>query len=171
MYKILLFKFTSFDSTLFQILGNFLRNIGFDVRLSNEIIHLNASMFNWDRLQYDGEKVISYINERYSSLPYDSLIGIGCIDAYKDNEDFIITYHKGKIGLVFTYRLKDSSIDKFLERVKKEVLHEIGHTLGLDDCKNPYCVMKEVKSVKDVDSKGDFYCTQCLYKLNINNKR
>jgi archaemetzincin len=51
------------------------------------------------------------------------------------------------------------------ERIKKEVLHEIGHVLGLHHCQNR-CIMRFSNSLLDTDEKPTEYCTSCLSKLS-----
>jgi archaemetzincin len=49
----------------------------------------------------------------------------------------------------------------FLERVRKESLHELGHTFGLIHCRSRDCVMHLSNTVVDVDAKGRNFCTYC----------
>ncbi len=56
----------------------------------------------------------------------------------------------------------------FRERVRKEVLHELGHTFGLSHCSNPYCVMRFSNSLMEVDEKSDRFCKLCLERLKRN---
>lgn len=48
-----------------------------------------------------------------------------------------------------------------LERSLKEILHELGHNLGLIHCRNWDCVMHSSQGVEEVDIKGSFYCPDC----------
>jgi archaemetzincin len=49
----------------------------------------------------------------------------------------------------------------YYSRVKKEVIHEIGHVLGLLHCEKPTCVMSFSNSIYDVDRKTKFFCENC----------
>jgi archaemetzincin len=49
----------------------------------------------------------------------------------------------------------------FRARLLKEALHELGHTLGLEHCTDPGCVMYFSNSLADTDRKGDAYCARC----------
>ena len=53
----------------------------------------------------------------------------------------------------------DQSI--LLERFKKEVIHELGHTFGLVHCHTPTCVMRSSTYVEDIDLKEAHFCQSC----------
>ena len=55
----------------------------------------------------------------------------------------------------------------FLERLKKEALHELGHNFGLLHCLDWDCVMHSSNSIEEVDIKGSFYCRHCHSDLGI----
>nr|WP_243666411.1 matrixin family metalloprotease [Vulcanisaeta sp. JCM 16159] len=47
----------------------------------------------------------------------------------------------------------------------KEVLHELGHSFGLDHCADPRCVMYFSNTIEDTDRKGPGYCQRCMARL------
>ena len=47
------------------------------------------------------------------------------------------------------------------ERLRKEALHELGHTYGLVHCGTPGCVMGRSPGVVEIDAKGDSFCPDC----------
>jgi archaemetzincin len=49
----------------------------------------------------------------------------------------------------------------FLLRVRKEVLHESGHTLGLTHCEDRLCTMSLSTNIQQLDAKGSGYCDDC----------
>ncbi len=54
----------------------------------------------------------------------------------------------------------------FLLRVRKEVLHEIGHAYGLTHCENPQCTMALSTDIRKLDAKGDGFCGDCELLLH-----
>jgi len=49
-----------------------------------------------------------------------------------------------------------------LERLRKEIRHELGHTLGLVHCGDTRCAMSLSNSIVQVDAKKDSLCASCL---------
>lgn len=71
-----------------------------------------------------------------------------------------------KVATVFLQRLRLwTDRANYIRRVVKEVLHELGHVLGLEHCKNGLCVMSFSNSVLDVDRKLPKFCGRCARKL------
>jgi archaemetzincin len=49
----------------------------------------------------------------------------------------------------------------FLERIGKESLHELGHTLGLTHCGDKLCTMSLSTTIQQLDFKRAAYCEAC----------
>lgn len=68
--------------------------------------------------------------------------------------------------VVSTARLRAGADDAlFCARLVKEAIHELGHTLGLEHCADPGCVMHFSNRLADTDRKGDAYCRRCAARL------
>lgn len=51
------------------------------------------------------------------------------------------------------------------ERLLKESLHEIGHTLGLRHCRDYHCVMSSSPVVENIDLKSAQFCSACEQRM------
>jgi archaemetzincin len=124
------------------------------------------------RNQYHSTKILKVM---LVDVPTDAMKILGLID--KDLCIPILTYVFGEAQLggtasiVALARLKQefhglpANRDIFYERIRKESLHELGHTFGLTHCRDPECVMCLANTVMDVDRKGRGYCRECEYVI------
>ncbi len=120
------------------------------------------------RRQYDGNKILKFLD---STTDQDSLKTIGLFEV--DLFIPILTYIfgqailNGKTGIVSTYRLKNEQYgmkkDEYLllDRLRKVVIHELGHAFGLIHCHIPICVMRSGTYVEDIDQKQHKLCNKC----------
>jgi hypothetical protein len=53
----------------------------------------------------------------------------------------------------------------FLMRIRKEVLHELGHTAGLTHCDDRLCTMALSTNIQQLDAKGSDFCDGCSVLL------
>jgi archaemetzincin len=90
------------------------------------------------------------------------------------NYVFGLAYLSGNGSVISTYRLQTSSdggfsnrsaSEVFSDRVRKEVVHEIGHTLGLEHCDQNHCVMSFSPTVREVDIKEENLCGSCSRQI------
>ncbi len=66
----------------------------------------------------------------------------------------------GKACVVSTFRLKGS-----YEDLRKVVIHELGHTVGLQHCPTAGCVMQDAKgSIRTLKAETGKFCPDCAQK-------
>jgi archaemetzincin len=122
------------------------------------------------RNQYHSTRILTMLEKQVQSIPMDRLLGITDSDIYIPGMNFVFGEARlpGQVALISTYRLKPTDPKKhrlYDDRVVKEAVHELGHTLGLNHCQNDSCVMHFSESLKDTDMKDSVLCEACRRAL------
>ncbi|MCS7118050.1 MAG: archaemetzincin family Zn-dependent metalloprotease [Thaumarchaeota archaeon] len=82
-------------------------------------------------------------------------------DIFVDGFNFCFGLAYRRSAVVSTFRLRHPDPRMFVERVRKEIAHELGHLLGLRHCPRRECVMYFSNSIEDTDEKGVAPCDRC----------
>jgi archaemetzincin len=124
--------------------------------------------FDRKRNQYNSTLLLKRIVERKPPAP-DRILGLIAADLYIPMLSFV--FGQAQVGgpgaIVSTARLRQEfyrlppDAQVLADRLRKEVLHELGHTLRLVHCPDPKCVMSLATSVRHVDEKLPRYCESC----------
>ena len=82
----------------------------------------------------------------------------------------------GAACIVSTLRLNEgrSGVNippKYIDRIVKEAIHELGHTFNLRHCPEHTCIMHYCRNEEDVDRKSDQLCRYCIIMLQDEIKR
>ncbi len=124
--------------------------------------------FMRSRNQYNAMAIIRYLAENHSD---SSLKVLGIMD--KDICNPIITYvfgeayMGGRAAVMSSARLSSTSSgeplsrERFLDRVVKVALHEIGHTFNIPHCHTGRCVMRASNNLLELDDKLNYLCDYC----------
>ena len=134
-----------------------------------------AFAFNLTRQQYHSTEILASLI-RKATPASRHLLGITPVDLYIPILTFVFgeAQLQGNCALVSTHRLRqefyglppDSQL--FRERLLKEAIHELGHTLSLSHCENYECVMSPSHGVEWIDLKGPHFCDEC--RADIDNR-
>ena len=87
---------------------------------------------------------------------------------YLDWGIFGLGFRPGPTCVLSTYRLKTNTKNKFIDRMKKVCMHEIGHNLGLPHCTfGEKCVMRDAaETIKTIDNVDLALCSNCESLIN-----
>jgi archaemetzincin len=82
----------------------------------------------------------------------------------------------GQASIVSTFRLNEGRSGKnvppkYIERIVKEAIHELGHTFNLRHCPEDACIMHYCRNEEDVDNKSGQLCRYCIIMLEDEIKR
>ena len=82
----------------------------------------------------------------------------------------------GTACIVSTFRLNEDRSGmnisgKYMDRIVKETIHELGHTFNLRHCPEDTCIMHYCRNEEDVDRKSDQLCRYCKVMLDDEIKR
>ena len=75
----------------------------------------------------------------------------------------------GQSSVVSTFRLERKARDPahVIDRLTNTALHEVGHTFGLDHCREPKCPMQDAEgSIDNTDAANDEFGPECTAALN-----
>ena len=124
------------------------------------------------RGQFDTRKLLPEL-ERIGGRDDARAVGLTAVDLFSAVFTFVFGEAKlgGHAAIVSTHRLhpevyglpNDPALVRM--RVRKEVLHETGHLLGLVHCRDPQCVMRFSAVVEEIDIKSDRLCAACQAQL------
>ena len=149
---------------------------GFQAEVISEPMPVPEDAFNATRRQYDADVILRHIDDfAERAVGFDRVLGIVDADVFSSGLNFVfgVAEHPGKAALVSPWRLRpefygqSSKRELFFERCAKEAFHELGHTLGLDHCSNPFCVMHFSNTIVETDVKKSLFCGQCSVKVEM----
>jgi len=129
--------------------------------------------FRSERNQYDAEVLLKDLR-KFAPLGAHRTVFLLREDMFASRLNFIFGLAMENVCIVSTARLDprfygekdmEKARELFKERVIKEIVHELGHTMGLPHCDNKKCVMVFSNSIDDVDNKGKEFCKNCAKAL------
>jgi archaemetzincin len=135
-------------------------------------VPLSPELLAKSKSRYDATKILNtFKSEQNILLLTENDIAYFKNEQYPEWGIFGLGFRPGSTCVVSTYRLKKGvSKNKFLERLKKVCIHEIGHNLGLPHCTySSTCLMNDANgTIAQVDREQMFFCTSCKKKIGLN---
>jgi archaemetzincin len=138
-------------------------------------LEMPPAAYNAQRRQYDAGIILERVQHRIAGE--SKVLALTDTDLYTRLHDYNFIFGlaqlRGRVALVSLRRLDPTFYGKepnprlFLERVTKEAVHELGHTLGLGHCADTKCVMSFSNSILDVDTKSAAFCAECKKRVHV----
>lgn len=174
MEKIYLIPIGHIDSTLLLQLASYLETKFPYTCVIGSRLDIPPVAFNVERSQFLASAILE---EMKSHQPQDAvrILGVTDVDLYVPDLNFVfgLADVPEPAALISVCRLwqefygleRDEKL--FRSRMKKEAIHELGHSFGLAHCQNPQCVMSFSNSLIDTDRKGEAFCDDCQKQIKI----
>ena len=143
-------------------LPTFIKNLELDVSFA----------YDSYRNQYHSTKLISGIKNLIESIN-DKYLAVTEYDLFIPILTFVFgeAQLNGPVSIVSTKRLQPGYYglpedeQLFIDRLKKESVHELGHTFGLHHCPDFQCVLHSSTYVEEIDFKLVSFCENCMLSL------
>ncbi|HZQ68652.1 MAG TPA: archaemetzincin family Zn-dependent metalloprotease [Terriglobales bacterium] len=128
--------------------------------------------FHGERQQYHSSELLQQM-QSYLGHHCWRLLGITAVDLYIPILTFVFGEAQmgGPCALVSLHRLRQEFYglppdrDSLRERLLKECVHEIGHTLNLTHCQDYSCAMAPSHAVEWIDLKESSLCANCRSRV------
>lgn len=129
-----------------------------------EAKNINLAIF--DRDLFTGN--LDHVFGLAAPFPKICLISIIRLHPHFEKDYFQERLKKRKMGKfpLSVRRLTGKEKTLYYERILKESMHGIGHTMGLVHCSNPLCIMSPSNMLEDIDNKEIRFCRSCMQSIS-----
>ena len=130
-----------------------------------------AFAYHAERQQYHSSEILRRMQNHLRADTW-RLMGVATVDLYIPILTFVFGEAQmgGPCAVVSGHRLRQEFYglppdqDLFLQRLLKETVHEIGHTVELTHCDDYSCAMAPSHAVEWIDIKESTLCPTCANK-------
>lgn len=159
----------SADEALLVQLKQFLETAFSSQVAIQESVPTPKDCYDSGRRQYDAGKILSNLMQR-SWVHRQTHLNMVVMkdDLFAPNLNFVFGYadYVNHISVFSLARLVSKNKKLTLRRVLKIARHEIAHMYGLVHCTSPFCVMRGVNNLDELDASTLSMCNGCAMKVS-----
>lgn len=136
----------------------------------NDKVILTKDLLTQSKTRYSANKILKKFNSERNLLIITEKDIATKKNGYNEWGVIGLGYRPGNTCVVSIYRIKNTHQKKFVDRLTKVTLHEIGHNLGLPHCSySKYCLMNDANgTVKQIDMEKIWLCDNCKKLIRMN---
>jgi len=133
--------------------------------------------FHPERQQFHSTELLAGMRPRLANGAW-RLLGVAAVDLYIPILTFVFgeAQMNGPCAVLSTHRLRQELYglppdpELLFQRLLKEAVHELGHTIGLTHCDDHQCAMAASHAVEWIDLKSATLCSACRTQAFANNR-
>lgn len=133
-----------------------------------------AGCYHAERQQYHSSEILHRMQE-FVQPQFWRMLGVADVDLYIPILKYVFGEAQmgGPCAVVSLYRLRQEfyGLDRddavLSDRLLKESIHELGHTLDLRHCEDYRCVMASAHAVEWIDLREANFCQFCRSQLSL----
>ena len=130
--------------------------------------------YHAERQQYHSSEILQEMQQHVGTDSW-RLLGVTAVDLYIPILTFVFGEAQigGPCGVVSIHRLQQEFYgpppdrEVLRQRLLKEAVHEIGHTLDLTHCDDYQCAMAPSHAVEWIDQKDEVLCGSCQNRVLV----
>lgn len=138
---------------------------------------LPEEAYNVQQNQYYTNPILSKL-EMLKGSDFEMILAVTEEDLFIPNKNFVMGQANSvsRSAIVSLHRIKPELYglpedDNLLRsRLLNIASHEVGHMLGLKNCKNIECQMYPADTVTELDNRHETFCTECILNLTLPTK-
>jgi archaemetzincin len=163
-----------FDGGILRQLAPAMANL---FRIPTEVLSVRLDpefAYHGERQQFHSSEILQAMQRHVQSDSW-RVLGITAVDLYIPILTFVFGEAQigGPCGLVSAHRLRQEFYglppdpDLLKQRLLKEAVHEVGHTLDLTHCEDYQCAMAPSHAVEWIDLKESWLCGTCQSRVLV----
>jgi len=149
------------------------QSFGLDATIHNRNINAKEVCDPF-RDQYLASSILLKLNEQPLTQDVAKIIGLTDVDIFEPVFEYLFGEAQlgGSCVIVSAFRLENrhyglpENNEILLDRLYKEIVHELGHAFSLIHCFAPMCVMNPSTYIEQIDAKSREFCSACRRELD-----